>query len=297
MPNPDLESMALLLEDSGDYKVLRRHSKMDRYHDDDGGNKKIAVFLDVETTGLVHGSDKIIELAMAPFEFTADGTIYRVLDAFDALEDPGMPIPPDIVALTGIKDNDVRGKRIDDEHVERILKQAHLVIAHNAGFDRRFCEKRFPCFKEKAWACSQTQIPWKLEGIPSSKLEFLAYQFGFFYKKHRAASDCLAAIHILAGMLPVSRQPALKTLLDNARKRAIRIWAIHSPFEAKDVLKARGYTWPGDEGRVRAWYIDVDEDEDQFEAEMAYLLTEVFKRQVSLPTKPVDCFKRFSDRV
>ena len=49
MPNPDLESMSLWLEKSGDYKVLRRYSKTDRYHADAGGEKKIGVFLDGDT--------------------------------------------------------------------------------------------------------------------------------------------------------------------------------------------------------------------------------------------------------
>jgi len=53
--------------------------------------------------------------------------------------------------------------------------------------------------------------------------------------------------------------------------------------------------WPGDSGRVRAWYIDVDKD--LFQTELNYLFAEVFKRKVDLPTEPVNCFKRFSDRV
>ncbi len=294
MSPSDFESMAHLLEQSGDYKILRRQTKKDRYHDDDSEDKKTAVFLDVETTGLIPGSDRIIELAMVPFEFTSDGRIFRVLDALDALEDPGISIPPEIVALTGITNNDVFGKRIDDAHVDQILRQADLVIAHNAGFDRRFAEIRFPCFRTKPWACSLTQIPWKQEGIAVSKLDYFAYQFGFFYRKHRAVSDCLAAIHILAGTLPGSGNSVLKVLLDKARKKAIRIWAFNSPFDAKDVLKSRGYTWPGDKGRVRAWYIDVDEDETQ--AEMDYLYAEIFKRKVNLPTETIDSLKRFSDR-
>ncbi len=289
MPNPDLESMARLLEQSGDYQVLRRLSGKDRYHDDDGGRKSIAVFLDVETTGLLPASDRIIGLALVPFEFSPDGRTYRVFDAFDALEDPGIALPPDIVALTGITDADVRGKRIDDATVERILAQADLVIAHEATFDRRFAEKRFPFCKAKAWACSLTQIPWRQEGIATSKLDYLAYQFGFFYTKHRAVSDCLAA------NLPGSERSVLKTLLDKARQNATRIWAFNSPFDAKDVLKSRGYTWPGNNGRVRASYIDIDEDEA--DAELDYLYAEIFKRKVNLPMETIDAFRRFSDRV
>ena len=130
--------------------------------------------------------------------------------------------------------------------------------------------------------------------MESSKLDYLAYQFGFFYPKHRATSDCLAAIHLLAHRLPRSGRPAFEVLLENARKRSVRIWAWNSPFESKDLLKARGYTWPGDSGRVRAWHIDVDESNAK--AEMEFLWNEVYHRRVELPTAAIDCFKRFSDR-
>ena len=135
--------------------------------------------------------------------------------------------------MTGITDADVAGKRIDDEEVENFLNGVDLVIAHNASFDRRMAERRFPCFKAKAWGCSQTQIPWKREGLAIAKLEFLAYQMGFFYDKHRATSDCLAGIHILAGKLPRWETP-LSSALDNARKKAVRIGA-------EQLVRPQGY--------------------------------------------------------
>src|SRR5258706_1628265 len=36
---------------------------------------------------------------------------------------------------------------------------------------------------------------------------------------------------------------ALAVLLDQARKKTIRVWAEQSPFDLKDVLKRRGYRW------------------------------------------------------
>ena len=116
----------------------------------------------------------------------------------------------------------------------------------------------------------------------------------FFLPAHGNISDCLAGTHILAGNLPRSGQSVMKALLDRAEKKTIRIWAVGSRIELKDILKAHGYTWPGDTGLHKAWYIDVDEDQQQ--AEMDFLYARILRRKVPLPTQTIDRFKRFSDR-
>lgn len=66
-------------------------------------------------------------------------------------------------------------------------------------------------------------------------------------------------MELLGGAGDGPRNP-LAELLENARKVRIRTSAVGAPFEAKDVLKARGYRWSnGDGGGARAWWIDVDE--------------------------------------
>jgi hypothetical protein len=87
------------------------------------------------------------------------------------------------------------------------------------------------------------EIPWAEEGCTSAKLEYLAWRQGFFFDGHRALTDCLAGLHLLSMALPVSGEPTLKVLLDRARQREYRIWAEGSPFDAKEILKARGYHW------------------------------------------------------
>jgi hypothetical protein len=65
-------------------------------------------------------------------------------------------------------------------------------------------------------------------------------------------------------------------LLENARRKTIRIWAQQAPFDVKDELKKRGYRWSsGDEGRPKAWYVDLNEakraDEIAFLRQLIYL--------------------------
>jgi DNA polymerase-3 subunit epsilon len=55
--------------------------------------------------------------------------------------------------ITGITDDMVAGHRIDETAVNGSVDDAVIVIAHNAGFDRKFSERYWPIFEEKAWGC------------------------------------------------------------------------------------------------------------------------------------------------
>jgi hypothetical protein len=78
MPNPDLESMALLLEKSGDYKVLWRYSKTDRYHADVGGAKEIGVFLDVDTKAAADILRRHLKLSAAEAMLAVQRALERI---------------------------------------------------------------------------------------------------------------------------------------------------------------------------------------------------------------------------
>ncbi len=174
--------LADILSKSRDHLVLKRFEPVEAYNTADNEDKLIGVFIDTETTGLNHHTDKVIELALVPFEFTKDGRIFRLLDNYCAFQDPGIQISEHVTSLTGITNKMVAGCSIDSDQVAQIINQAALIIAHNARFDRQFVEKQFPIFATKPWACTLTQIPWHQEGISSAKLESLAYKFNFFYE-------------------------------------------------------------------------------------------------------------------
>ena len=292
-----MEDCIKKLEDSGNYRVIKRFTPVNAYHAPNDANKRIGIFLDTETTGLDPDTDKVIELAMVPFEFDASGRIYRLLPEYNGLNDPHMPIPDIAKQITGITDEMVQGKSIDLEAVKKMLSEAAIVIAHNARFDRPFCEDLLDEFKEISWACSIADINWNEEGIEGVKLEFLAYKYGFFFEGHRATIDCQAGIEILSKPLPESGDLCLKRLLDTARQTNIRLWAEGSPFEKKDELKKRNYRWSaGENGKRKAWYKDILENE--LDDEMAYLNEHIYTRGVDeLPMDKFNAMLRYSRRL
>ena len=216
MPTDDPERLAAFLESTGNYRVLRRMRPFP-FRVPHLGPTKRAVFLDVETTGLDATKDSVIELAMLPFDYTGAGAIVAVGEAFNALRDPGIPIPPEVSKLTGISDEMVRGKHIDSSEVAATVEHAAIVIAHNAGFDRPFCQREWPIFAEKPWACSLQEIDWASEGFEGKRLSQIAAGYGFFFDAHRAADDCRAGVGILARALPRSGRTGLARLLESAR--------------------------------------------------------------------------------
>ncbi len=291
----DHERMASSLESTGDYRVLRRIAPRVQIFPDDGSQTKIGVILDVETTGLDATRDEAIELGMLKFQFAPDGRVFSILDQFQAFQQPASPIPPEITKLTGITDAMVEGRAIDPLAVAGFVDDAVVVIAHNAGFDRRFAERKWPVFSLKAWACSLHEVDWTGEGTDGRRLSYLLNGYGLFHDGHRAVEDCRALLELLARPLPMSGELGLKRLLDTARRSTVRIWAENSPFESKDQLKARGYRWSdGTDGRPRSWWVEVDEQAAA--EELHFLQTVIYQREIDLPTKRLTAFDRFSDR-
>jgi DNA polymerase-3 subunit epsilon len=248
----DFEALARQLEQHPDYKVLRRLTPQHLITPELAGQKLCrGVVLDTETTGFDVENDRVIELGMLLFEFEpVSGVIHQVLEVFDELEDPGFDIPPASIAVHHITDDMVRGKRIDDARVSGFLKNVDVVIAHNASFDRPFVEARWPVFEGLNWGCSIKDIDWREEGFGSAKLEYLLSTQGYFYEAHRAETDCWALIALLNQVLPQSQQTALLALLEKLNQAQQKVYAIQSPFETKDMLKARGYRWSPD---LRCW--------------------------------------------
>jgi DNA polymerase-3 subunit epsilon len=290
------EALAQVLQAHPDYRVLRRlvPRKSFGHKASSGAPKARVLILDTETTGLDWRKDKIIELALLLVEVdTATGLPLKVLDVYDELEDPGMPIPEAALRVTGITDDMVKGLRLNEERIASLMEGVSLVIAHNARFDRAFVETRLPSFAALPWACSLAEIDWSAEGRGSAKLEFLAAELGWFYDAHRAEMDCHALLAVLSEALPRSGQPGLKALLQAGQTTSFKVMATGSPFESKDALKGRGYRWDAER---KVWHTSAA-DEAALEAECVWLKSAVYGRRAArIEIEQLSALDRFAPR-
>lgn len=235
--------------------------------------EKVAIVLDVETTGFDKINDEVIEVAARKIAFDqTSGEIKAIGEIFHALQKPSQPLPPEIEKLTGLSDAELAGKSIDWNKFDEFIGTAALIIAHNASFDRPFIERHSKKSKEMIWACSASQVPWN-EWFPSAKQEFLALAHGFFYDPHRSIRDVDALIQILKFDAPDNQTATyyFSHLLNNARKKQYAVQASNAPFETKDILKRRRYQWLN-EKKVWAKFIP----EDLLEAEKQFLSENIY---------------------
>jgi DNA polymerase III epsilon subunit-like protein len=299
-PTPDThavlmseEEMVRHLSETGRYRILRKLVPRAVAPFARPEYPLKGIILDTETTGLNPRKDEIIEIGVVAFTFDATGSIGDVTGIYGGLQQPSVSIPSDIARLTGITNDMVVGKTIDMAVLEALIESADLLIAHNAGFDRPFCEAFSPLFSGKAWACSNSEIDWSLRGYEGTKLGYLIGQAGYFHDGHRAVDDCFALLEVLAREADGPASTAFAELYDASQRSRVRIFAENSPFDMKDHLKARGYRWSdGSDGRPKSWWIEVREE--ALEDELRYLRAEIYRYpDADPPVKRLTAFDRF----
>ena len=292
MNQAELETLAIQLAASPEYRVLRRINPRSELAPASGGPLLKGIVVDTETTDLDSSRGKIIEIGVVAFEYNpANGQPIRVIDTYGALEDPGFPLSSEITTITGITDKMVAGKRIDEDRVASLVKGASIIVAHNAEFDRPFLENRLSAFDGLPWGCSMVDIDWTSEEVGSRKLDYIAFRMGFFFDAHRAEEDCKALLEILARPLPVSGAPVLKPLLDRLPQVSYTLFALNSPYATKDLLKARKYRWDGDQ---KVWHRTVV-GKPSFDEEALWLKNEIYGgRPAKIDVVERDSRTRFS---
>jgi DNA polymerase-3 subunit epsilon len=283
--------------DPAEWRLLRRLRVPDRFNDPQGGTLKRALVVDVETTGLSTENDDVIQLAMLPFDYEVEsGRILKVhkTSAFDGLREPAVPISEEAALITGITDEMVAGKSIDDAAVAAIVANADLIIAHNAYFDRPMVERHWDCFAEKHWACTLSSVDWLREGFSAGKLDYLGMQFGWFYDGHRALADCEACLALLAQVLPKSGRRVIAAVREAALQDDYLVRAIDAPYDLRDKLKQRGYRWrPAELPNGKVWWTMTPDPE----AEVAWLQAEVYGCKAEVPVHEITALTRFSERI
>lgn len=211
---------------------------------------------------------------------------------YSGLQQPSVPIPTEITRLTRSTDEMVAGQSIDTARLKSLIEPADIVIAHNAGFDRPFCEAFSPVFANKAWACSVSEVDWSARGFEGSKLGYLIGQSGYFHDGHRAVDDCFALLEVLGQTRSGSTVTPFAELYLASQRSKARIYAENSPFDMKDHLKARGYRWSdGSDGRPKSWWVELPEE--QLEEELHFLRAEIYLWDADPTVKYLTALGRF----
>lgn len=205
-----------------------------------------AVVLDVETTGLQHETDEIIQIALRPFFVSPEtGEVSGLRQSVQFLQEPSKPLPDIIKDITGFVDDDLKGHSIPWEKIAAILSRCKFIVAHNASFDRKWVEsalrqRGLQSPQDSIWCCSMSQIDWTSICRPSRALEVLSVWHGFYYDSHNAAADVDATLHLLR------QRDYMKTMLAAATTPDYRVFAVGSLREENYLLKDRRYRWNPD---------------------------------------------------
>ncbi|GAB4332154.1 MAG: helicase C-terminal domain-containing protein [Calditrichia bacterium] len=166
---------------------------------------KSYVAIDIETTGLDYLKDEIIEVAAVRF---TDG---QAGERFETLIRPHIPIPENIVGITGITDEMVADAPAFSEVAEELLDFVgnDPLVAHNVPFDIPFIEYNLRRAKNREGIGQKVQhyIYLKNDLLDTLQLAKILFPFveGFSLEKlvqffqieqkkaHRALDDALAA--------------------------------------------------------------------------------------------------------
>ena len=148
------------------------------------------VALDLETTGLDLETDEIIEIGAVRFD------VNGVLDNFQTLVNPGRPIAPAVVALTGITDEVVRSAPpvwSVAPGLEEFLGRSPLVGHNVLGFDTLFLQRAGVMHSESVYDTQQL-AEMLLPGLAEYGLAALCERFEIpFGVRHRAGADAEAS--------------------------------------------------------------------------------------------------------
>ncbi len=198
---------------------------------------RIAVSLDLETTGLDPSRDAILEIGVV--KFRGD----EVLDEWSTLVDPGRPIPPKITELTGITPAEVaaKGRPLFEALREAEQRVRDLpIVGHNVPFDLGFLNK------QRVFTRNEFLDTFELAGIlvPHAGrygLGALARELGIdLPATHRALDDARVTHRLYVRLAERARDVPARTLQEILRLSQSIDWPARDFFEDALRESARG---------------------------------------------------------
>ncbi len=169
--------------------------------------------VDIETTGGYAAAGGITEIAIV----IHDGE--KVLDFYESLVNPHMPIPYFIQRLTGIDDSMVAFAPSFEEIAARVheLLEDKVFVAHNVNFDYSFVKYHLDCAGyelNNKKLCTVRLARKVMPGLNGYSLGKLTQQLGITHTQaHRAGGDALATADLLKLLIENDTKGAIATML------------------------------------------------------------------------------------
>ena len=176
--------------------------------------ERILIAVDLETTGYEPQSEDIVEIGAIRLTVSADGSV-TLGERFLTFADPGRPLTPPIVRLTGIRDEDLQGAPSSPEALALFVDFAFrdgppCLVGHNVGFDVSFLERAgMPIGAATLDTAELASI--LLPSASSYALQRLAADAAIVPDAaHRALDDAITSALVLGHLARVARElPAL----------------------------------------------------------------------------------------
>ena len=166
------------------------------------------IVLDIETTGLSFRIEKITEIGAVKVK---NG---EIIDEFECLVNPEIPIPQRIVELTGITDDMVKNAETIDIVMPKFLEFIGnlKLVAHNADFDIGFLKYNAEILGLNmnneyidSLAVSRKLFP----DFKKHKLGIIAEKLGIVVENaHRALDDVITLVKVFNKMIDISKEKA-----------------------------------------------------------------------------------------
>jgi DNA polymerase III epsilon subunit family exonuclease len=188
------------------------------------------VVFDLETTGLSAQTSRICELGAVRVR------ALELVERFQSLVDPRIPLPEPVARLTGLHERELRGAPPVGIVVGRFLSFAGdaPLVAHNARFDQRFIERQLRRRESRKLAepplCTAALARRLLAGrLSRVSLASLAHFFGVPTAPcHRALPDAEATAQVLIRLIGLAQELGARRLSELRTLAAPRIRRVHS---------------------------------------------------------------------
>jgi DNA polymerase III subunit epsilon len=182
------------------------------------------VVVDLETTGLRPATSQICEIGAVKV------VGFEIVDEFEMLVDPHVPLTAVITSLTGLTDRLLRGAPSAPAAVRDFLTFAGdaVLVAHNARFDLAFLDReteRLTGSRLAAPVVDTVALARRLLAgrVPRASLGQLSYFFGTSVQPcHRALPDAQATAEVLLALIGLAQERGARTVAELVTLSATR---------------------------------------------------------------------------